>query len=88
VAENKREQKAEAKPSQAEDGGPPSQVAGDGGTAYSIDRLIAESDAFLGIPSHVMAGALHGEKKKHLTLDEARERAEKWSTSPVQTESA
>jgi hypothetical protein len=38
---------------------------------YSLDRLVAEASAFLGVTSHVARGAFHGVKKKELTVDEA-----------------
>lgn len=39
---------------------------------YSLDRLQREADAFLGVPSHVAAGAFYGVDKEELTVDEAK----------------
>ena len=50
---------------------------------YTVERLIDESHAFLGVPSHVMVGALHGNKKKTLTLSEAKKAVEDWLKSPA-----
>lgn len=50
---------------------------------YPVERLIAESDGFLGVPSHVTAGALHGSRKKELTLAEAGAAIEAWNSREV-----
>lgn len=39
---------------------------------YHFDRLVADSHDFFGEPPHVLAGALHGERKKNFTLAEAK----------------
>jgi hypothetical protein len=40
---------------------------------YSHERLVAESEAFLGVPKHVVAGALVGTGAKDpLSLDDAK----------------
>jgi hypothetical protein len=43
-----------------------------GGDAIDRDRLIAESNAWVGYPSHVVAGALAGITKKQLTVNEVK----------------
>lgn len=52
-------------------GGPPAQKDKGGETAYSHERLIGEAEDFLGQPSHVVAGALHGVEDAYLTVQEA-----------------
>lgn len=54
-----------------------------GDTEYSLDRLIAESHAFLGHPSYVAAGAFHGYGKAYISLDEAQERVDAWLDRPI-----
>ena len=49
----------------------------------SVDRLLAESDAFLGCESYVLAGALHGVRKKNMTVDEAKSLIDEWLQKPV-----
>lgn len=39
---------------------------------YSVERLVAESEAFLNVPSFVAVGAFSSERKKNFTLDEAK----------------
>jgi hypothetical protein len=74
VAEEKRtrqmEQAAERK-SYDDEAAPPAQRDKGGETAYSHDRLIEEAEDFLGQPSHVVAGALHGVEDAYLTVQEA-----------------
>jgi hypothetical protein len=54
------------------DAATPSQQEGAGGeTAYSQERLIEEATSFLGHPTHVVAGALHGVDQEYLTIKEA-----------------
>jgi hypothetical protein len=36
------------------------------------DRLIAEADAWVGYPSHVMAGAIAGNRKQKFSVNEAK----------------
>lgn len=49
-----------------------------GDDTYHVDRLLAESQEFFGVPEHVLAGALDGEQKKNLTLAEAKKLIEKF----------
>lgn len=44
---------------------------------YTVDRLVADSEGFLGVESHVAVGALHGHDGP-FTLDEAKKLVEKW----------
>ena len=39
---------------------------------FHRDRLIAESDAFVGHPTWIVAGALASSKKKHFTVAETK----------------
>lgn len=52
--------------------------------SYTKERLIAESGAFLGKPAHVVAGAFHGERRKHLTIPQAREAIESFLQRAVE----
>jgi hypothetical protein len=54
--------------------------------AYEAERLVAESYDFFGEPSHVVAGALHGERKKHFTRDEAKALIRAFKKQPVSTD--
>lgn len=55
-------------------------VAGERGSrrnpSYNRERLIAEADAIAGVPSHVMAGALHAHPREFLTADQAKKAVE------------
>lgn len=54
---------------------------------YDRERLLSESDAFLGVPPHVLAGALALEpNKKNFSLDDAKSLVEKWQKRPVEVE--
>lgn len=44
----------------------------------SVARLISQAGGFLGVESHVAAGALHGVRDPELTVDEARQRIDAW----------
>jgi hypothetical protein len=70
-AESRRERSARGA-KQRGDAEAPSQVAEGNKTAYSHERLIRESYAFLDEPSHVVAGALHGVEEPFLTISDAR----------------
>ncbi len=50
---------------------------------FPVARLIRDSFRFLGHPSHVAAGALHGSKKSEMTVDEAKAAVEKWLKTPL-----
>ena len=39
---------------------------------YTLARLIAEAPAFLGVGSHVAAGAFHGTEEEELSIEEAK----------------
>lgn len=93
--EAEMERRGESRKTYPEDAeAPPSQVSKGQGkgkeTAYSQERLIAEATDFLGVPSHVAAGALHGNPEAYLTVDEARVEVEKYenqhdSTTPKES---
>lgn len=50
---------------------------------YTVERLTDESQAFLGVPSHVAVGALRGSKKKNLTIAEAKKAIDEWLKTPA-----
>lgn len=50
----------------------------------AVERLIAESPAFLGYPVHVAAGALSAAKKKTMTVEEAKAAVSKWLKAPLE----
>lgn len=50
--------------------------------AFPVDRLIAESEAFLGCEAHVAAGALH-DAEGDLTPEAAQQAVNKWLARPV-----
>lgn len=56
------------------------------GDTFPVERLISEGHRFLGHPSHVVSGALHGINRKTLTLDEARAAVDAWLAAPVPQE--
>lgn len=45
---------------------------------YPIERLIAESQDFLGCPPHVAAGALHDADSKTMTVADAKAAVKDW----------
>ena len=51
---------------------------------FSVERLLGDSERFLGVQRHVLAGALHGNTKKNLTVAEARSLVEEFSARPVE----
>ena len=57
-------------------------------TTYEAERLIAESDAFFGEPSHVVAGALSGSSRKTFTKDQADKEIKKFLSSEVTADTA
>jgi hypothetical protein len=59
-----------------------------GGTSYTVERLIAESDAILDQPSHVVAGALHeSEPGEEMSVSDAKQKVEEFLASPTSTPS-
>jgi hypothetical protein len=54
--------------------------------AIPVERLIEEADAFLGVSSAVAAGALSTEKKKALTVDDAKEAVDTWLKADVKVD--
>lgn len=55
-------------------------------TTYSVERLIADAPAFLGVPSHVAVGAFYGAKKKNFTVAEAKKLCDEWLSKPAKPE--
>lgn len=55
----------------------------EGAEAIPVGRLVTEAQDFLGVEPHVVAGALHGQRKSELTVDECRALVEKWLSTPV-----
>jgi hypothetical protein len=62
-----------------------SQPAKEAPKTVPVARLMAESDAYLGYPDHVVAGALSGVNKKDMSIDEAKSLVNKWLQKPVAT---
>lgn len=51
---------------------------------YTVERLLAESEAFLDQPLHVVVGALHEYQPDDvLTIDEAKDRVTDWLASEI-----
>lgn len=50
---------------------------------FSHERLIAEAGAFVGQPSFIVAGALHGVAKKNLTVAEVEAAVKKFLATEV-----
>jgi hypothetical protein len=50
---------------------------------HETERLIAEAPAWLGVPSHVAAGALVN-SNKNVTVSEARSAVEEFLKTPVE----
>jgi hypothetical protein len=49
--------------------------------SYTVERLIAESDAILDQPSHVVAGALHeSEPSEEMSVSAAKQKVEEFLT--------
>lgn len=48
-----------------------------------VERLVDESQGFLGVPSHVAAGAFSGVNRKSLTLDEAESAVSTWQKAVI-----
>lgn len=54
-----------------------------GETQFQRDRLIREAQPLLGYDSHVVVGALHGDSREYLTVDQAKSRIEEWLSTVV-----
>lgn len=52
---------------------------------YPLDDLKADAPHLLGVSPHAVAGAMFGETRKTLTLDEAKERVDAFLGREVQT---
>lgn len=63
----------------------PSEIGGSRGAETKIarDRLIDNAAAYLRQPPYVVAGALHGDKRAYLTLDQASEAVERFLSREV-----
>jgi hypothetical protein len=63
----------------------PSEIGGAKGADLKIarERLIDNAAAYLRQPPFVVAGALHGDKRAYLTLDQAREAVEQFLSREV-----
>lgn len=51
---------------------------------FPVERAIREARAFAGVPSHVMAGALHGYRRKTISREDAKALAKEWLTKEVE----
>lgn len=81
-AEGEAETQAQEKQEQEEQ---PSQVEQGGATAYSVERLIADAEDFLGVPSYVAAGALSTATESHLTIEDAKKQVASFEDQPDTT---
>lgn len=54
--------------------------------AIEVERLVAESRGFLGVPPHVAAGALSGVTKSSITVADAKKRVDKWLETEVKVD--
>lgn len=52
---------------------------------FPIERILSEDEcyALTGLERHLVVGALHGNKKTQLTIDEVQTTVAKWLASPV-----
>jgi hypothetical protein len=75
-AQQQAAESREAYPDDAE--GPPPEVEKGGETAYLTERMIADSHQFLGVPSHVAAGALAEVTDAYITVKDAKRLVENW----------
>lgn len=48
---------------------------------YTVERLVTDSEGFLGVASHVAVGALYGHTKD-LTVEQAKAKVEAWLKRP------
>lgn len=48
---------------------------------YTVERLVKDSEGFLGVPSHVAVGALYG-FTKDLTVEQAKQKVDAWLKRP------
>lgn len=76
-AEQQRTPGAEAPP-------PERRRRGNADVAHSHARLIEYSNDYLGVPRHVMAGALHEAPQEYVTVDKARELVDAFLNREVQ----
>jgi hypothetical protein len=55
---------------------------------FSRERWLAESEAIIGQPAHVVAGALHSvpESKESLTVDEMQAAVDEFLATPINPE--
>jgi hypothetical protein len=53
---------------------------------FPRERLIEEAQAFLGVPSYVVAGALAETDDEELTLNAARKHIDTWAAAPAHDE--
>jgi hypothetical protein len=87
MAENEKQAEATESP----DATPPARPrqrtaeAQQGPDKYEVSDLIARSSGFLGQPSFVVAGALHG-KTEDMTLDDARAAVKAYLSTPEKKE--
>ena len=85
------EPEQEADTSEAEGEQAKAQSGGGGGdSTYTVERLLAESDAILDQPSHVVAGALYeSEPGEEMSVSAAKQKVEEFlgQESPTSTSS-
>jgi hypothetical protein len=76
-------ERAQEKKSYPDDADAPTQVQRSGEDAFAISRLITDAPDFLGVASHVAAGALHNSDKEYLTVEQAKKQIDAWLGTEV-----
>lgn len=64
---DRQHERSQARGTQSSPEEPPEEVR------YSIEELTDHAQSLLGVSTHAVAGALVGERRKSLTLDEAKD---------------
>jgi hypothetical protein len=89
VARPRTEAEQQADTSEAEGEQEKAQSRGGNGSTYTVERLLAESDAILGQPSHVVAGALHeSEPGEEMSVSAAKQKVEEFLAGESSTSSS
>jgi hypothetical protein len=77
VAETQRAGSGGSKPSPTEAEKPEVET-------HSVEALIEGGPAWLGYSPHLVAGALAGQRKKHLTIEEATKLTKRFAERPIE----
>jgi hypothetical protein len=85
-AQQAQEERAQAEAAgEYEGAAQPSQADVGGETGYSVERLIVDSEDFLGVPSMVAAGALSSVTDPYVTIEQAKAKIEEFNQQPDTT---